>query len=112
MVPTNFWDVSLEALTAELISNTTNIIRNKARVVINARLTNNDRFYLFYQGAPVRPFIFQQRGFNDGQNIHTGFLGDSSERGFMRRNHVFGADARYNMGYGLWQFGVRILFTV
>ena len=101
MVPRQMRQVALETLSAELISNTTNIYKNKAEVLVNARLTSGVKFYLFYTGAPVKPFIFQNR-----QPVRTGFLGDNAETGFMRREWVFGADARYNLGYGLWQFGV------
>lgn len=90
-----------EALTSQLISNTTNTLQNKARLVVNARITSAVKVYLFYVGAPIKPFIFQRR-----RGMKTGMLGNSSETGFMRGKHIFGVDVRHNMGYGLWQYGV------
>ena len=106
MVPPAMRQVAIETLTAELISNTTNIYKNQAEILVNARLTSGVKCYLFYTGTPVKPFIFQNR-----QALQTGFLGNTAETGFMRRTYVFGADARYNVGYGLWQFAVLTTFS-
>lgn len=111
MVPIALRQVAIDTTEAQLINNTTNTVRGLARVMTNARLTSAVEFYLFYMGAPIKPFIFQQRGFNDGQKLHIGMLGDNTETGFMRRKWVFGVDARYNMGYGLWQFAVKVTLT-
>ncbi len=111
MVPKEHRKAALQTTETSTISNTDNILKNVARVVVNPRLTNNDRFYLFYVGAPIKPFIFQQRAFNDGSPMHTGMLGDNTETGFMRREWVFGVDSRYNVGYGLWQFAVLTTLT-
>ena len=111
MVPKEHRKAALQTVQAGTINNTDNILQNVARVAVNPRLTNNDRFYLFYTGAPIKPFIFQQRGFNDGQNLHVGMLGDNTETGFIRNTWVFGVDARYNVGYGLWQFAVLTTLT-
>lgn len=111
MVPVALMDIAEEALTAQTINNTTNTTRNKARQLTNARLTSSTAFYIFFRGAPVRPFIYQKRGFNDGQDIRAGFLGLNSEGGFMRRKAVFGVDARYKLGYALWQFAVKTTFN-
>lgn len=111
VVPPELRNVALQTANAAIISNTSNVYVNNFRVVTNSRLTNAAKWYLFYTGAPVKPFIFQQRGFNDGQNLHVGLLGDESDTGFMRKTWMFGVDGRYNMGYGLWQYGVLYTFT-
>ena len=106
IVPYQLRQAALETLNADLISNTTNVYQNQARVVVNTRLSSGAKWYLAYTGAPIKPFIFQNR-----QPIRSGFLGDQSESGFMRRYYHFGVDARYNMGYGLWQFCVLTTFN-
>ena len=104
--PTSMYDAALKTVQAGTISNTTNVYQNKARVVANARLSWTTKFALFYTGAPIKPFIFQNR-----QPVQTGMLGKGSEEGFMRNRYVFGADARYNVGYGLWQYAVLTTFS-
>lgn len=104
--PTSMYDAALKTVQAAVISNTTNVYQNKATVIPNARLTWTTKFALFYTGAPIKPFIFQNR-----QNLQAGLLGKGSEEGFMRNRYVFGVDARYNVGYGPWQYGVLTTFS-
>lgn len=106
MVPAAHREPFQELFTSSIISNTTNVYQNKARVLTNARLTSGTKLYFFYTGAPIKPFIYQNR-----QPPKPGFLGPDSDRGFMRRNLVFGVDARYNVGYGMWQFAVLITIS-
>ena len=108
MVPRQMRQVALETVGAELISNTTNVYRNQCRIIVNPRFASTTKVYFFYVGAPMKPFIFQQRGFNDGQTMRVGMLGADSQDGFMRNSLVFGVDTRYNMGYGLWQYAVLV----
>lgn len=106
MVPPEHREPWQELLTSALISNTDNVYKNKARLVVNARLTAATKLYFFFHGAPIRPFIHQNR-----QPVRTSMLSRDSETSFMRRKLVFGADARYNQGYGLWQYAVLVTLT-
>lgn len=106
MVPTVHREPWEELLSSALISNTDNVYKNRARLICNPRLTSSTKLYFFYTGAPIKPFIFQNR-----QPVKPGFLGLDSDRGFMRKNLVFGVDARYNVGYGLWQFACLITIS-
>lgn len=106
MTPTAHREPWEELLTSALISNTDNVYKNRARLIVNARLSSAAKFYFFYTGAPIKPFIFQNR-----QPVRPGFLGKDSDRGFMRKNLVFGVDARYNVGYGLWQFASLVTIS-
>lgn len=106
LVPPALWDVALKSMETDLISNTTNVHKGRARVIVNSRLSSTVKWYLLYNGSPVRPFIFQNR-----QPIRTGFLGLDSDGAFSDRMVKFGVDARYNMGYGLWQYAVLTTFA-
>lgn len=106
MTPTAHREPWEELLNSVLISNTDNVYRNRARLIVNSRLTAGTKFYFFYTGSPIRPFIFQNR-----QVAKPGFLGMDSERGFMRKTLTFGVDARYNLGYGLWQYACLVTIS-
>lgn len=106
MTPPKHREPWQELLTSALISNTDNVYRNKARLLVNPRLTSQTKMYFYYTGAPIKPFIYQKR-----KDVETGMLAKDSETGFMRRKWVFGADARYNLGYGIWQYAVLVTIS-
>jgi len=91
-----------EALESELISNTSNAIKGRADIIISARLTDVDDWYLLSVGGLVKPLVFQDR-----MPLMVESQENQSESGFMRRIFVFGVSARYNVGYGLWQLTVK-----
>ena len=57
-------------------------------------------WYLLCLSQSVRPIIFQQR--KALQFVSRDRIDD--ENVFMRKKFLYGADARYNVGYGFWQF--------
>lgn len=97
----------MQALTANLVGGgDTNIARNLGRHLVNTRLSGNTKVYCFYIGGVVRPMVFQNR-----KGMRTGMLGATSDMGFMKNIGVFGVDARYNVGYGMWQFAILTTLT-
>ncbi len=106
MTPPEHREPWTELLTSNVLSNSTNVYMNKAKVLTNARHTDQTKIYFFYTGAPIKPFIFQNR-----QAPRPAFLGVDSDRGFMRRNLVFGVDARNNVVYGMWKFAVLVTIS-
>lgn len=71
---------------------------------IDPYLTDANDWYLDYKGAPVRAFILQMRarpGFVSLENPNT------SDTVFLLRKLLFGVEARYNVGYGLWQYSIK-----
>lgn len=73
----------------------TNPLASRLQVIVNQRLTAGTGVLLDLTG--FKPFIFQIR-----RDLEFGSLEKESERGFMRNEYVYGVDARYNVGYGLW----------
>lgn len=106
MSPTKHREPWQELLTSALISNTDNVYKNKARLLVNARLTDATKLYFFYTGASIRPFIFQDR-----EPVSTQFLGPDSEHAAKTNNMLFGAKRRNNVGYGLWQYACLVTLT-
>jgi phage major head subunit gpT-like protein len=106
MVPVALYQVARATLQATQISATTNPMYNIATLLLNNRLTSAVYMYTIYTGGVIKPFFFQRR-----TQLETGFQGLDSETGFMRDIFHFGVRARYNMGYGLWQYCVRTEFT-
>jgi phage major head subunit gpT-like protein len=69
------------------------------QVIASPHVGSNDWFLLCTQ-YPVKPLIVQIR-----RQPEFNMLNDpkSSESVFMQKRYLFGIDARYNAGYGLWQ---------
>lgn len=78
-----------------------NIYRNTAELLVSPRLVGPwaSFWFLLDLTHPLSPMFVQVR-----QGIEFHALDEmSSEAAFMRKEYRYGADARYNVGYGLWQ---------
>ncbi len=106
VVPPQMLFTALEAVSATLISQTSNVLEGAARVVGLPWLTSSAVWYLLKTDGVVRPFIFQDR-----EPVEFGALTENSEEGFKREKLLFGVRARYRLTYGYWQFAVRTTFT-
>lgn len=60
-------------------------------------------WYLLCTTRPIRPIIFQRRR----PYTFTRMDRPDDENVFMRRQYLYGVDARVNVGFGLWQLAVR-----
>ena len=79
-----------------------NIYRGSTKLLVSPRLIGPWASYWFLADLtqPVRPMVLQIR-----QEIQFNALDDmSSDAAFMRKEFKFGADARYVVGPGMWQF--------
>jgi phage major head subunit gpT-like protein len=76
----------------------TNPWKGSAELIVSPYLTDTNNWYLLCTGRSVKPLILQMR-----RELTFSALEENSERGFMHREFLYGADARYNVGYGLWQ---------
>jgi phage major head subunit gpT-like protein len=101
MVPTSMEAAAEEALHAKILANNSNALVGAAELMVNPLLSNADRFYLFVSGNAIKPLIFQER-----RGVTAAGLRGDGEDGFFRKTWHFGVDARYNVGYGLWQYAV------
>jgi phage major head subunit gpT-like protein len=105
MVPTSMESAAEETLRAAVVGGTTNPLAGAADLMVNPLLSAADRFYLLLTGRQTKPLIFQER-----RGVTAAGLRDG-EDAFFRKHLHFGVDARYNVGYGLWQYAVQVKLT-
>jgi len=106
VVPPSMYIDALEALNAQIIANTSNVMQAAAQVRAFARLTTATEFYLLKTNVTVRPFIFQDRA-----PVEFKAREEDSEKGFTQEVFQYGVRARYNLTYGYWQRGLKISFV-
>ena len=73
--------------------------KGTARVLVNPRLTSSTAWFLHVTNRPLKPFVFQQRK----APVFVSQTDMNADNVFMRKNYLFGAEARCAGGYGLWQ---------
>ena len=73
--------------------------KGTARVLVNPRLTSTTAWFLHVTNRPLKPFVFQQRK----APVFVSQTDMNADNVFMRKNYLFGAEARCAGGYGLWQ---------
>ncbi|MFH1417269.1 MAG: Mu-like prophage major head subunit gpT family protein [Planctomycetota bacterium] len=101
------YETWLTALTAGMISNTDNVLRQfSTRVLPMGRLSDVSEWFLLKTDGVVRPFVFQDR-----EPIEFSQLVGDSEEGFKREKYLYGVRARYRLTYGYWQYAVRTDFV-
>jgi len=106
IVPTTMYLTALEAVSATVVSSTSNVLSGVARVIAFPWLSDQSKWYLLKTDGVVRPFIFQDR-----EAAEFTALTEDSDEGFRREKFLYGVRARYRMAYGYWQFAVRMNFT-
>jgi phage major head subunit gpT-like protein len=70
----------------------------RGKVIASPRLSWTTKFGVFKTDEPERPFIFQQR-----QGVESELEDTKKNKDIL---HML--DARYAMGYGLWQKAVQV----
>ena len=103
-VPIPFMDVASKVMGSAakvVMDGDTNVMAGRGRVLASARLSWTTKFAIFKVDEPERGFIFQNR-----QGIETE-LEDSKKNKYIK--HML--DARYAVGYGLWQKAVQTTFN-
>ena len=71
-------------------------------LVVNPRLSNSDRFYIFREDGPVKPFIKL-----DEVKPRAKMKDDT----FDNKRYIYGVDRTMNMGFGLWTGALLVSFT-
>lgn len=107
VVPTTMYLTALEAVSATVISSTSNVLEGAARIIAFPWLTDASTWYLLKTDGVIRPFIFQDR-----EPVEFTALTEESDEGFRREKFLYGVRARYRMTYGYWQYAVRMDFTL
>ena len=76
-----------------------NVLSGALELIVNPYLTDSNDWFLLCSKRVVKPVLFQSR-----VPVEFAALEANSENGFMRDEYIYGVRARYNVGYGLWQF--------
>lgn len=104
VIPPGLLGVFRQFLNAGLINNgQTNIWTGVVDIIEDPYLTDANDWYLVALDQPVKPLILQTR-----QAPEFAALDDpnTSETTFMRNRLLYGVDARWGSGYGLWQLAI------
>lgn len=92
--------VARQILFADLISGNTNVNKNTSDLLVVPELADTpDYWFLLATKRAIKPFIFQLR-----EKPHlTSKNNDGDDNVFWDNKFIYGCNARYNAGYGLWQ---------
>ncbi len=107
VVPPALYFTALEAVSATLLNNTTNVLAGAAKVMALGDLSGSVNTYVCKTDGVLRPFIFQDR-----MPIEFNALSGGSELEFQKGYHQYGVRARYRITYGEWRFCVKLTFSV
>jgi phage major head subunit gpT-like protein len=88
---------------ASMISNTDNVLKGAAQMVVSPRLTDTGDWYLLNRGGAVKPLVLQEN-----MPVEFGALEGNSDEGFKRRFYLYGVEWYGNVGYGLWQKAIKV----
>lgn len=101
-------EMIIQAITspANLAAAPTNVAKNTASVLVLDQLSSAaTTWYLLCTQFPVKPFIFQNRQ----APVFTQLTAPTDSNVFMRKEFLYGVDARGNAGYGLWFMAMRCI---
>lgn len=109
VIPAELEDVFQQLMNTTIIAlgsgtQQSNVLQGAADVVVDPYLTDANDWYVMHTRNEIKPLIFQRRkppefvGIDKPDDHHV----------FMQRKFLYGVDARFNVGYGLWQMAVRV----
>jgi len=75
--------------------------------IVDPYLVDQTDYYYDYVGAPIRAFIVQMRK----EPVPVEVTDSQAELVFMQGSWLFGTEARYNVGFGLWQYSAKVTNT-
>lgn len=103
VVNPDFEVIAKEALTAQILSNNSNVVVDAPTIVSSAHLTDTSKMYLFNLDGAMKPFVFQKRT----PLTHSWKGAEDMETKFLK----YMTEARYNVGYLAWWKCVLTTFT-
>lgn len=103
LVPIALYATAYKAVNAAIMSNNSNVNVWTPRVEASPFLTSGAKFYTFYTGATLKPFVFQAR-----ESLSKQVKGISD---LETKDVKFMTQARYNIGYLAWWNAVLYTFT-
>lgn len=109
MIPLDLQDVFEQLINTNLLALNSvaqsNNLFGAADIWIEGQLTSDvNDWYMMNTKQPVKPLIFQNRKSAE----FVGVDNPSDSDVFNTRTFKYGVDARYNVGYGLWQMCQRV----
>lgn len=103
LVPIAYYAIAYKAVNAAILSNNSNVQVWTPRVVASPFLTSGAKFYTFYTGSPLKPFVFQAREPLTRR--------DKGRDDIETKDIKFMTQARYNVGYLAWWNACLYTFT-
>ncbi|MDE6052206.1 MAG: Mu-like prophage major head subunit gpT family protein [Lachnospiraceae bacterium] len=89
-----------QILFADLISGSTNVNKNTSDLLVVPELADTPEYwFLLATKRAIKPFIFQMRE----KPRFVSKVQDGDDNVFFQNTFLYGCNARYNAGYGLWQ---------
>jgi len=89
-----------QILLADQINGTTNVYKGTAELLVVPELAGADTaWYLLCTSRPLKPLIYQERKAPRFVALDQ----ETDDNVFMRKQYLYGVDARSNAGYGFWQ---------
>jgi phage major head subunit gpT-like protein len=89
---------------SDIISNTTNVLKGAFEYAVDSGLTDDADWYLDYIGSPIKPFVVQTRK----KPTFVAVEDPTAASVFLRRKFQYSSEARFNVGYGFWQYSIKI----
>ncbi|AXE33115.1 MULTISPECIES: Mu-like prophage major head subunit gpT family protein [Chromobacterium] len=100
LVPPALEDTGRALLTSDRLEDgKINPYKGTAELVVDARLTSDDSWFLLDTSKPIKPFIYQERK----KPVFVQQTDPQADGVYMRKKFLFGAEARAAGGYGFWQ---------
>lgn len=92
--------IARQILFADLIAGNTNVNKNTCELLVAPELADYpEQWYLLCTKRAIKPLVFQIREKPNFVSLDS----ENDENVFYRKEYIYGVDARYNAGYGLWQ---------
>lgn len=89
-----------QILFADLIAGNTNVNKNTSDLLVVPELADTPEYwFLLSTKRAIKPFIFQMRE----KPRFVSKTQDNDDNVFFQNAFLYGCNARYNAGYGLWQ---------
>lgn len=102
VVPPCLETMARKILEAGLIDGTTNPWKGSAELLVDNNLSGGDypeNWFLLDTSKPLKPLIFQERS----KTKFVSKVNENDDNVFFNNEYLYGADGRYNSGYGFWQ---------
>lgn len=100
VVPPALEKEARDILVADFVNGTKNTMQGTAKPVVVPQLAGHDSsWFLLCTNRPVKPLIYQQRK----KAKFVSKTQETDENVFMKKQFLYGADSRGNVGFGFWQ---------